>query len=336
MRVHQPLSMGSAGWRVRRQDGFSLIELLVSLAIGLIVSLAVMMGYLAASQSQRGQTDLTRMQEAARFTFDLFGRETRQAGYANNARLPNTNIPAPAYLQYGNTLAPFDTKLSGSDGNQGSTPTPYLPGSATGIGTTNGYQTINNINNSDIITFRYYGNDKLDGSASDGTVLNCTGTALRGDDFYEDSVYVARDLTNKVTDSAGEPTLFCATRVFSAASKSWTLVTGSPVALIPGVETLQVLYGEDSEPDGAINRYVPKGLLTTPADANFSFVKAIMVSMVVRSPSPSGFQSTTPMNLFGPDYVGDPTTDPGAVFTPPADGRLRRVYSSVFSFRSIL
>ena len=76
MHLYSALSIRAAAAR-RRQSGFSLVELMVALSIGLIVSLAVMMGYLGASQSQRGQSDLSRMQETARFTFDLFGRETR-------------------------------------------------------------------------------------------------------------------------------------------------------------------------------------------------------------------------------------------------------------------
>ena len=153
MRVHQYLSgRGAPALRARpRQAGFSLVELMVALAIGLIVSLAVMIGYLGAAQSQRGQTDLVRLQESARFAFDLFGRETRNAGYANNTINTCPSGSPTSCMEGFSTTINSNSMLAGN--NDATTPT--LPDGST--------PTV--INNGDTITFRYYGAQTMDGTA---------------------------------------------------------------------------------------------------------------------------------------------------------------------------
>lgn len=317
MRVHQYL-MGRAAMapNVRhRQAGFSLVELMVALAIGLIVSLAVMIGYLGAAQSQRGQTDLSRLQESARFAFDLFGRETRNAGFANNT----DNQPGIKFVALGTNTA-SNSMLAGS--NDQSSPT--LPdGSNPAV-----------INKGDVITFRYYGSDTLDYTAADGTVLNCTGTAIRAQQMNEDTLYIARDPNNTQTDPAGEPTLFCASRIYSVSTQTWTAGTGSPVPVIPGIESMQFLYGEDTDADGVINHYVPAVALASP---DFTQVNGIMASVVVRTPTLSGFSAAQTLNHFGTVYAPGntaPANDVGSVFAAPGDARIRRVFNTVFSLRN--
>ena len=296
------------------QAGFSLVELMVSMAIGLIVSLAVMMGYLGATQAQRGQTDLTRLQESARFTFDLFGRESRHVAFRDNSK-----ARATGNLSWGTTVA-SNTYLNAS--NDASSITPSGGTAATVI------------NSGDTIVFRYYGMDNVGGTAADGTILNCSGAAVRSNDLNEDTLYIARDATNTSTDASGEPTLFCVSRLVSGG----TSTTGAAVPLIAGIESMQILYGEDTNAnvDGIINHYVPASGLT---NTDFTRVIALMVSVVVRSPTRSGFTAAVTLNHFGDDYApanAAPTGDAGAVFTSPADGRIRRVYNSTFALRNAL
>ena len=56
-----------------RDSGFTLIELLISMTIGLLIALVVTQAYLSSLTTQRSQTDQTRLNESARFAFDLIG-----------------------------------------------------------------------------------------------------------------------------------------------------------------------------------------------------------------------------------------------------------------------
>ena len=66
---------------LRRQDGFSLIELMVSLTIGLVVILFVTSLYVGSKSSSRLQDDNTRMQEDGRAAMNLIGSNIKQAWF---------------------------------------------------------------------------------------------------------------------------------------------------------------------------------------------------------------------------------------------------------------
>lgn len=64
----------------RRQRGFSLVELMVALVLGLVVIGGVINIFLTNQQASRSNEDLSRMQESARLSFELMAREARQVG----------------------------------------------------------------------------------------------------------------------------------------------------------------------------------------------------------------------------------------------------------------
>ena len=67
---------------VPRQRGFTLVELLVSLALGLAVLVGLSSVYVAAKQSFRFQETSGRLQEDAVFALEMIARDLRMAGYA--------------------------------------------------------------------------------------------------------------------------------------------------------------------------------------------------------------------------------------------------------------
>jgi type IV pilus assembly protein PilW len=349
MHIYQPLAGVPVPGRGRvaplPQAGFSLVELMIALTIGLVVSLAVMMGYLAAAQAQRGETDVTRVQESARFAMDLFGRESRNAAFRENAVAPGTVSGGAETFNSAaaGTGAPpgYPNQVTYLNGyNDGAVPT--LPDGST--------PTI--INKGDSIVFRYYGNNaSASATVADGTILNCTGVAVAYGNLNEDTLFIARDSTNTVNDPLGEPTLFCSTKLTVGGGGAVT--NGAPVPLIPGVESLQILYGEDFFPtpsgpggsDGIVDHYVPPASL---AYSDFSAVRSLMVSMVVRSPTLSGFTAAQTFNHFGVNYApgnAAPSGDTGSVFnsitvgasaSSTADARIRRLYNTMFALRNVL
>jgi type IV pilus assembly protein PilW len=66
--------------RATRQSGLTLVEILVALTIGLVVLTGVVGVLIANRQTYRTSEALARMQENARFSFEILGRSIRAAG----------------------------------------------------------------------------------------------------------------------------------------------------------------------------------------------------------------------------------------------------------------
>jgi prepilin-type N-terminal cleavage/methylation domain-containing protein len=64
-----------------RQAGFSLVEVMVAMVIGLVMLLGVTQIFLTASRSGVTSSDLSRVQESGRIALELISKELRRAGY---------------------------------------------------------------------------------------------------------------------------------------------------------------------------------------------------------------------------------------------------------------
>lgn len=69
--------------RADRQRGFSLVELMVAMVIGLFVVASVGMLFVSSKRTYLTQDANSRLQESARFIVDYLGRQVRMAGYSN-------------------------------------------------------------------------------------------------------------------------------------------------------------------------------------------------------------------------------------------------------------
>ncbi len=78
-----PLSAGAAVVQCgshKNQAGLTLVEIMVSLTLGLIVLLAIGSVYIGSRQTYRVQEDNARIQEAGKYALEVIGRSIRQAG----------------------------------------------------------------------------------------------------------------------------------------------------------------------------------------------------------------------------------------------------------------
>lgn len=86
---------------VRRdiQHGFSLVEMMVAITIGLLLLAGLGTVYLGSTQTFRQQEALARMQEGARYAFEVMTLEIRQAGYRGcvdeTRTFSSLNVPVP-------------------------------------------------------------------------------------------------------------------------------------------------------------------------------------------------------------------------------------------------
>lgn len=108
-------------------SGFSLIELMIALALGLIVVLAASAIFLSNKQSYRTNLALGQVQENSRIAFELLARDIRQAGLTgcgNFGRVANVlnNQSTDWWANFGNAIR-------GYEGNEDD------PGVAEGSGT---------------------------------------------------------------------------------------------------------------------------------------------------------------------------------------------------------
>jgi len=73
--------MATPACRLRRQLGLTLIELMVSLAIGLVVLGSLLVVYLGSRSAYRNSDSLARVQESGRFAIEFIAQDARMSGF---------------------------------------------------------------------------------------------------------------------------------------------------------------------------------------------------------------------------------------------------------------
>lgn len=294
------------------QRGVTLVELMIALAIGLLIVLVVTSAYMSGIGAQRAQTDIARLEESARFGFDMIARAIRRAGYRDI--FPNSE-PTPFCAAKGVAFASAGTAIRASNDDA----TLDLGGGVTE----------NVLNKSDSIRVRYYGEDRPAAPGTpDGAVLDCLGNAVARNTLVQDTIYVAADAAN-----GNEPTLFCTTDNPTANPKT--------MALIPGIESMQMLYADENDADTKPKRYLPPDPTKLDAIRQENGIVGLIVSFVVRTREATGSdRGAKTFSHFGAAYAGDPPVAPagdlGSVFTSPTgtDGRVRLQFSNYISLRN--
>jgi type IV pilus assembly protein PilW len=156
--------MRTSGALVLRQRGFSLVELMVSLVIGLILLLGAVAIMVSSKQNYVIQDDLARIQENARFAMDMIASDLKVAGYMGciNDMTPAPGGPINNRLSAAGTggLLDFVRPLEGFQGSNDPAVAPgiinWLP-TNTAVANLGGGANENPVNNSDAITIRHIG-----------------------------------------------------------------------------------------------------------------------------------------------------------------------------------
>jgi len=235
--------------------GFSLIELLIALAMGATLTTAVMQLVIATASSYRLQQNLGAMQENARYAFNTMRREIEAAGYTHTPWVPATVISA-----IGNNSA--DAVSTSGDR---------------------------------LILHRW--SDR-----------NCFGNP------------------NVLLDAGGKPLLFLREVSFSRNSggnlalscrygpdAGHFITQVNRLGLVQDVEAFQVMYAEDSDADGNADRWVHAGEWLDE-----SGLMAVRLALLLATPEP----------MEPPEAGTEQVLD--ELINTPADGRLRKVFSSAF------
>lgn len=263
----------------RGSQGFSLVELMIALTIGLLVAAAIGYVFVASKQSFRTSQGMAGIQQSSREAFIIFNTTVRLAGFmpvaSDGAAIPVVNTPTPASVFTGGFYAVFggDPSTLGSTGilswvtKPRATNSPY----ATGANIINANDSNNVPLNNDYLAVSFLG----DGS----TLTNClggggpTGGPVASTDISLNVFYVDR----RSTDSL--PSLYCATESVNSTSFSVTSPR-STQPLIAGVSGLQVRYGVDVNGDGTADYYVTRSAVTS---SNWPMVKSLIITLTTIS-----------------------------------------------------
>lgn len=292
------------------ERGVTLVELMISITIGLLVIVTIVAVYLSGTNVQRAQSDTTDFNENARFSFDLIEHEFMKAGFRNTWE---NGATAQNFCATGTVGSAILGK------NDATTINPSTKDFSGGT-------QITVLNKSDVLRVRFYG----ESTGATAALNDCQGYPVTTGHLVEDTLYVAADPNNN-----NEPTLFCNTKDLTVATAH-----DGTLPMVAGVESLQLLYGEDTDSDGIINRYLPWNNSVTSATAGASAVDNILsikISAVIRSANAVTTDTRTtdlPMYHFGSSYPAADNSDNGAVFQAPADRRIRKIFSAESAFRN--
>ena len=233
----------------KKEKGFSLVELMISLSLGLFLSLAVIQTYLATVKSDTVIMASTEIQENARFALQVIEKTLQQAGYFSNLQQSRQEYFESRSDDWTGTVFTSNNALQGFDDSE--TAVANQPSSASGT---------------DQVLMRLVSDDPVDGEDADW--FNCNGKPILNSSDIQMGFYI----------SSTTASLMC---------MSHTLGDGNPdnQTLISNVSDFQLLYGVDNTHDGAINRYVEgQNVLSSGGWDN---VKAIKVSLTLAASSPT-------------------------------------------------
>lgn len=109
----------------RRQRGLSLIELMIALVLGLLLSAGVITIFISAKQDYQVQDAISQVQENGRFSLEFLARDIRMAGFSGcTNEMPTANSIENAPPSVGS----FEEGIEGYEGDSGTLPSARFPG----------------------------------------------------------------------------------------------------------------------------------------------------------------------------------------------------------------
>jgi len=248
--------------RVRRASGRSLIELMVAMAIGLGMSMAVSSLYIASRGTARTGDAAMEVRANGRLAIQLLSEQLRMAGYGDyiSASKGSRFKGSP---RTGTSAAGIGFAVNGCDGR-------FVDNTdaTRGCGTSTGPASV---------AIAYHANAS---SAATGADVDCIGDAaldVSGIPMVLNTYYVATS-TGAANDSSDDiSTLYC--RGGSSSSSQ---------PLVPGVEQFVVRYGIDTNSDFSVDllltaSQIRSQMALAPPLYDFSNVESVEVCLVLRS-----------------------------------------------------
>jgi type IV pilus assembly protein PilW len=293
------------------QRGTGLIEVMISLTLGLLILVALLKAYTDSKATFRTQDSVARLQENARYAVNIISRDLRMAGYrgcvrdASAAALKNT-LNTPSAFRYD-----FAVPVQGFEGHANGTWTPSLDGDLASVTRATDVIAVRGVLDTGTIVRQEMPNTSADLKVTDNMsplplangdivmVSDCQGSAIfQITNFTANNGNIAHN-TGIVSPPPGNATQDLGRRypagsqVFKVATTSyfirdsssgsgpalWQRVGDSPAQeLAEGVIDMQVQYGLDTDGDLMPNSYV-----NASTNPNYRNVVSVRIAMLFRS-----------------------------------------------------
>jgi type IV pilus assembly protein PilW len=300
----------------KKQAGFSLIELMVGIVIGLFVTGVVITVFAQSKRNYNQDEELGRLQENGRYAIQLLARDLAMAGFLGNMQIAddvtvNLGTDNDCGIDW-NTESPLLKPLIIFDDDNATEAADAPSCLSTALAGTE-ILVIKRMRGSPVTN---PGIDKIimRSNGKDGT-LYVTSTSEATPANYQDWEYLTRAYYIADEDGDGVPGLY---RKHVYAS-SGALQVESEGNIVPGVEDFRVTYGIDTSGDGIADSYV-----ATPTLAELSTAVSARIDILVRTMNPDpSYDNTKTYNIGAISIAGSGLSD--------SAGNAGHFYGRVFS-----
>ncbi len=334
--------------RPTRQRGLSIVELLIAVTLGLVLTAGLISVFVNSKQGYRVQESRSRMQENARFALDYLSRAVRLADFWGSVSAGNVTVyGTPVFGGTGDCKDAF--LINPQEGFRG-----YEGGATAAVGLPAGCIS-NYVADSDVMLVRYADPDSVVTNGDRPTNTNLTSDAdelaaeaakfanlsasnrhkyfLRVLAGRNAGVFAINDLTTVLTALPFVSISPGAVLNYRYKAEAYYLGNFDPAPpggpttpalyftrnrandieatpLVEGIEMMQLEYGLDTNADLVADRYLAAASI---AAANWRQVVAVRISLIVRGDAPDNFTDDSTYAMAG-----------GYTYTPPTTGNARR------------
>ncbi|MDH3978537.1 MAG: PilW family protein [Gammaproteobacteria bacterium] len=309
-----------------QQAGFTLIELMIAMVVGLILASGVVTLFVNGQKSFRLNDSIARMQDEARYAMHELSRDMQMAGYLAEPMNPASVIVDPS------AITATDCGIAGqpdwimgmTDQVTGELNMLTAIDDTTGAAVTAAHTCFDAgeiLAGSDLVSIKRFAGNSVDSADVINNTIYLRTNGTQGILYmaplaaafpvtdnnweYRPSIYYIRNFADVAGD--GIPTLCRKQMTYANAAGSGI----ETECIARGIENLQIEYGLDNDNDGSANRYV-----ANPTLAEMQTIVSARIFLLARTTVPDFTyvdQKTYSMSN-APDYL-------------PADNFHRRLYT---------
>lgn len=328
---------------MNNQKGLSLIELMISITLGLMLMLGVLNVFLSSKGAFVAQQSISRIQESGRFSIDYMNKEIRMAGFLGCA----SNIDDLNIITTLNSATDFrwnyKTIVKGyTDADEDDL------GLADLVADTDVLEVVSASGSQVLITADTTPNDLTTTASDCASGGLCANDILVASNCQKAQIFQATSVSGTTINHAagstpGNAVAVWSDKLFSEGAEVikmrkllfyiknntagipslWLWENGVSTELVDGVEDMAIQYGIDTNNNDVPDEYKEAGEVAD--DAEWSQVKSVHLELLVRTPEDKV--------LAEPQIYSFPL---GASKVTAADGAMRQVFVTTVAVRSRL